>query len=219
MTFMHSWLKWLPQLLEGLVVSLQITGVSVGIGIPLGLLLALGVMSPIKALSWTCLVIVEIGRGAPALVLLQFMYFGLPSAGLTLSAFVAAAIALAWNTGAYTSEIIRAGLNSVPHGQREATTALGMTQFDSLRYVIVPQGFRVAIPSLLGFSIVMLQASSLCFTVALPELLSNAYMIGTTTFQYMSVFALAALLYVAICAPASALVSALEKKLGAHEQR
>ena len=219
MKLISLWLEWLPELLDGLVVSLQVTAVSVGVGIPLGLLLALGVRSPSRVLKWASLFLVEVGRGAPALVLLQFMYFGLPSAGLTLSAFVSASIALAWNTGAYTSEIIRAGLDSVPYGQKEAATALGLTPFDGLRYVIVPQGFQVAIPALLGFSIVMLQASSLCFTVALPELMSRAYMIGTTSFQYIPVFTLAALLYVAVCAPATLIVSRLERHLGKHQQQ
>ncbi|MDZ7926666.1 MAG: amino acid ABC transporter permease [Agrobacterium sp.] len=219
MNILSVWSEWLPELLEGLAVTLKITAVSVGLGIPLGLLLALGVLSKNKLLQWTCLLTVEIGRGAPALVILHFVYYGLPSAGLTLTAFAAASVALAWNTGAYTSEIIRAGLNSVPYGQTEAVTALGFTRFDALRYVIVPQGLRVAIPALLAFSIVMLQASSLCFTIALPELLSRAYELGTTNFKYISVFSLAALLYISICAPAALIVSWLEHRLGSYEAR
>ena len=219
MNILSVWSEWLPELLDGLAVTLKITAVSVGLGIPLGLLLALGVLSKNKLLQWTCLLTVEIGRGAPALVILHFVYYGLPSAGLTLTAFAAASVALAWNTGAYTSEIIRAGLNSVPYGQTEAVTALGFTRFDALRYVIVPQGLRVAIPALLAFSIVMLQASSLCFTIALPELLSRAYELGTTNFKYISVFSLAALLYISICAPAALIVSWLEHRLGSYEAR
>lgn len=210
------WLDSLPQLLDGFVVSLEVTAVSLGIGFPLGLLLALGVQSkawPIRLLS---LAVVEIGRGAPALVVLQFAYFGLPQAGLTLSSFVAAVFALAWNTGAYTSEIIRAGLESVPFGEIEAASAMGMVRRDTLRFVIIPQGLRVAAPALLGFAAAILQATSLCFAIALPELTSNAYMIGTITFRYMEILSLAGILYAAVCIPATIAVGALEQRLGKH---
>jgi polar amino acid transport system permease protein len=210
------WIESLPQLLDGLIISLQVTGAALGIGIPLGLLLALGVQSKNRPFNLVSLFIVEIGRGAPALVVLQFAYFGLPTAGLTLTSFAAAVFALAWNTGAYTSEIIRSGLESVPFGEIEASSAMGMVRRDTLRFVIIPQGLRVAAPALLGFSTQMLQASSLCFAIALPELTSNAYMIGTTTFRYMEILSLAGILYAAICVPATIAVGVLEQRLGKH---
>ena len=179
-------------------------------------LLALAVQSKSAALRWTGLVIVEIGRGTPALILLQFAYFGLPTAGLTLTSFTAASLALAWCTGAYTSEIIRAGLEAVPAGQQEAALVIGLNRLDALRYVILPQGLRVAVPALLGFSIIMLQASSLCFTIALPEVVSQAYVVGSNTFRYLPVFLLAALMFAAVCIPATILVSLLERRLGRH---
>jgi polar amino acid transport system permease protein len=210
------WLESLPQLLSGLSVSLQVTAVTLAIGFPLGLLLALGVQSKTLLLRLISLAIVEIGRGAPALVVLQFAYFGLPQAGITLTSFAAAVFALAWNTGAYTSEIIRAGLESVPHGEIEAASAMGMVRRDILRFVIIPQGLRVAAPALLGFATAILQATSLCFAIALPELASNAYMIGTMTFRYMDILLLAGILYAAICVPATIAVGVLEQRLGRH---
>jgi polar amino acid transport system permease protein len=212
------WIDSLPQLLDGLVISLEVTGAALGSGIPLGLFLALGVQSKNRPFNLISLFIVEIGRGAPALVVLQFAYFGLPSAGLTLTSFAAAVFALAWNTGAYTSEIIRAGLESVPFGEIEASSAMGMVRTDTLRFVIIPQGLRVAAPALLGFATQMLQASSLCFAIALPELTSNAYMIGTTSFRYMEILSLAGILYAAICVPATIAVGVLEQRLGKHAQ-
>ncbi|PZQ80163.1 MAG: amino acid ABC transporter permease [Ancylobacter novellus] len=210
------WAEHLPAMLDGLLVSVQVTGLSLAIGVPLGLALALMVQSSSRPLRGIALVVVEVGRGAPALILLQFTYFGLPNAGLSLDSFASAVIALAWCTGAYTSEIIRAGLEAVPHGQREAAEAIGLNQVDALRYVILPQALRVAVPALLGFAILMLQASSLCFAIALPELVSQAYLIGSTTFRYMPILFLAGALYAAICIPATIAVSALERKLGAH---
>lgn len=210
------WWEWLPNLLDGLQVSLAVTAVCLALGIPLGLVLALGVQSKSAVWRTVSLVVVEIGRGTPALILLQFAYFGLPSAGLALSAFVSASLALAWCTGAYTSEIIRAGLEAVPHGQKEAASAIGLTGWDALRFVVLPQGLRVAIPPLFGFAILMLQASSLCFAIALPELVSQAYVIGSNTFRYMEILVLAGLLYAAICIPATLGVAALERRLGRH---
>jgi polar amino acid transport system permease protein len=212
------WADSLPTLLRGLWLSLQVTGASLVLGIPLGLLLALSVQSRRRAASMSALLVVEVGRGAPLLVLLQFVYFGLPTAGLTLSAFASATVAFAWCTGAYTSEIIRAGLEAVPHGQKEAAEALGFIRSDALRYVILPQGLRVSIPALLGFSILMLQASSLCFAIALPELLSKAYQIGSSTFRYMPLLVLAAALYAAICIPATLVVGVLERRMGRHDK-
>ena len=210
------WGEWFPDLLGGFTISLEVTGACLVLGIPLGLLLALAVQSRNKALRWAALAVVEIGRGTPALILLQFAYFGLPTAGLTLTSFTAASLALAWCTGAYTSEIIRAGLEAVPAGQSEAAQVIGLGRIDALRYVILPQGLRVALPALLGFSIIMLQASSLCFTIALPEVVSQAYIVGSNTFNYLSIFLLAALMFAAVCIPATILVSLLERRLGRH---
>jgi polar amino acid transport system permease protein len=213
---LEFWWEWFPNLLSGLEVSLAVTAVCLVLGIPLGLFLALGVQSRNAMVRSVALVTVEIGRGTPALILLQFAYFGLPNAGLALSSFASASLALAWCTGAYTSEIIRAGLDSVSHGQKEAAAAIGLTRLDALRYVVLPQGLRVAVPPLFGFSILMLQASSLCFAIALPELVSQAYVIGSNTFRYMAILLLAGLLYAIICIPATIAVTALERRLGQH---
>ena len=210
------WGDWFPTLLDGFALSLEVTAVCLALGIPLGLLLALGVRSTRPAPRALTLVVVEVGRGTPALILLQFAYFGLPTAGVTLSSFTAAGLALAWCTGAYTSEIIRAGLEAVPFGQREAASAIGLDGLDAMRYVILPQGLRVALPALLGFSILMLQATSLCFTIALPELVSQAYVVGSNTFRYMPIFVLAGLMFAAVCIPATIGVSLLERRLGRH---
>jgi len=210
---------WLPDLWAGFLISLRVTFFSLLFGIPLGLCLALGVQVKSPPARWISLGVVELGRGAPALVLLQFIYFGLPSIGLSITSFVSAVLALAWSTGAYTSEIIRAGLDAVPQGQHEATSALGLSRLDALRFVIVPQGVRVAIPALLGFSILVFQATSLCFTIALQEIISRAYDIGNTTFLYFPALAVAGLFYAAVCIPASLLVSHIEHRAGHYSRR
>lgn len=211
--------SWLPDLWAGFIISLKVTFFSLLFGIPLGLLLALGTQAKAKLLRWLCLAVVEVGRGSPALVLLQFMYFGLPSTGLSVSSFVSAVAALAWCTGAYTSEIIRAGLDAVPAGQTEAAGALNLSSLDALRFVILPQGLRIAIPALLGFSILVFQGTSLCFTIALQEIISRAYSIGNITFFYFPALAVAGLFYAAVCVPASLFVTYVEHRAGQYAQR
>lgn len=211
--------SWLPGFWRGFVISLQVTFASLAIGIPLGLLLALGVQAKSRLMRLFCLAVVEIGRGAPALVLLQFMYYGLPNAGISLQAFSAAVVAISWNTGAYTSEIIRAGLNAIPAGQKEAATALGLSRLDELRFVLLPQGLRIAVPALLGFSILVFQGTSLCFTIALPEIISRAYDIGAMYFFYFPALAVAGLFFAAVCIPASFLVEWFEHRAGAYTRR
>jgi polar amino acid transport system permease protein len=201
---------WLPALWDGLQISIQVTLLTLLIGVPLGLVLALAVLSQSRAISWASLVFVETGRGTPALVLLQFIYFGLPQLELSLSSYTSALAALSLSTAAYTSEILRAGLQSVPAGQIEAAQALNMTRRDELRYVILPQGIRVAVPALFGFAILVFQSTSLCFAIALPEILSQANEIGSMTFKYFPVLTITGVIFAAICIPTSVFVGWLE---------
>ncbi|MGY2002606.1 amino acid ABC transporter permease [Blastococcus sp. SYSU DS1024] len=211
-----SWGEWLPRLLEGLGTSVQLTLVSLTIGVPLGLLLALLSSAASRPVRWTAIGLVEIGRGTPALVMLQFVYYGLPSAGLSLTAFVSAVAALSLTTAGYTSEILRAGLQAVPAGEIEAAGALSMSRRDTLRFVVVPQGVRIALPSLMGFAILIFQATSLTFTISVVELLSQAYSIGAATFRYLDVLLLAGLLYLAVTIPAGWLTNRTERRLSRH---
>lgn len=211
-----EWLNWSPRLLQGLWVSLQVTLLALALGIPLGLLLA--VLSSVRnrIVKWITILYIEIGRGMPAIVMLQMVYFGLPDVGVVLSSYSATVVALALTTSAYTSEIIRAGLRAVPEGEIEAAAALGLKPWDTLRYIVAPQGLRIALPTLLGFAILILQVSSLAFTLGLPELLSQAYSIGASTFKYLSVLALAGVMYLIITVPGGWLVEALEKRMSRH---
>lgn len=216
MTFFNDWVDYFPDLLGGLGVSLQLTLVTLLIGLPAGLLLALGAGSRNKVLRMITITVIEIGRGTPALVVLQLFYFGLPSAGMTLTSFVAASLALAFTTAAYTSEILRGGLQAVPGGEVEAAHALGMARRDILRFVVIPQGVRIAIPPLMGFAIMVFQATSLAYTIAMPELMSQAYSIGSITFRYLSILTLAGLMYALIAIPASSLSNFVEHRLARH---
>lgn len=198
MAFLTQWGHYLPSFAGGLKVTLQLTGTSLLLGLPLGVFLAVLSFTPQRALRWAIIGLVELGRGIPALILLYLVYYGLPQLHLTWSSFVSATIALGFTTGAYTSEIFRAGLNAVPTGQREASRAVGLSQLQELRLVILPQAIRIVVPPVVGFSIILFQATSLAFAVSVPELLSRAYNTATITYQYMSALTFAGLLYAAI---------------------
>jgi polar amino acid transport system permease protein len=209
----NDWLTYKEPLLGGLWVSVRLTFMTLLFGLPLGLALAVGASSRRRIVRGCVVALVEIGRGTPALVMLQVVYNGIP---VTLSGFASAFIALALTTAAYTSEILRGGLQAVPAGEVEAGQALGMSSVDVLRDVVIPQGVRIAIPPLIGFCIVMFQATSLAFVIAVPELTAQAKSIANETFHYFNLFLLAGLLYGVITISASALTERVEKVLSKH---
>jgi polar amino acid transport system permease protein len=199
-------------LLPGLWVSLELTFASLAIGLPLGLILALIVRSPRTSMRIVGLIIVEAGRGTPALMLLYLAYFGLPQVHVTLPQFAAASLALGASAAAYSSEIFRAGLQAIPRGQREAARAVGLGPWEELRLVVLPQAVRLVIPPVLGYAIIVFQGTSLAFVIGMPELLSVGYSIGTITFEMLSVLLLVGLLYASITIPASQLVAWVERR-------
>ncbi len=203
----------LSELLSGLVVSLELTGASLAIGYPFGILLALFVGSRHKALSWPGLAVVEVGRGVPTLVLLYLLYYGLPSYGLTFTAFVTSVLALGFSTGAYTSEIFAASIRTVPTGQREAGHSLGLTESRIFVSVVLPQAVRIALPQLVSFAILVFQGTALCVAVAVPELLSVAYQIGAETFAYLEVLLVAGALYLVISVPVAQLAGRYDARV------
>ncbi len=205
--------EYLPRLLQGLLVSLQLTAVSVFFGYLIGLLLALAVSSIKPWLRWPTLIIVEIGRGIPALVVLYIVYYGLPSIGLLFENFWAAAIGLTFTVAAYSSEMIRGGIQSVAKGQSEAASALGLPRISSFGRVILPQGIRSSIPALMGLAIQSFQGTSLAYSISVNELMSEAYQVSSITFQYLAVYALIGAIYIVISVPATWLSVYAEHRL------
>lgn len=216
MNLIEQWMSWLPALTPGLSISLGLTGLCLLFGMPLGLVLALAIESPAKLLRIAALVVVEVGRGAPALVLLYLLYFGLPEGGITLPAFTTAVISLSWTTGAYSSELFRSGLASVPAGQREAALTSGLQGWSGFRHIVLPQAIRISTPPLASLAVTIFQTSSLAFVIAVPELMSKAYALGSITFEYLSVFLLTSVLYGSITLIALAFVRLGERRLNRY---
>jgi len=161
----------IPYLLKGAVVTLRLSVVSVFFGIILGLFLGLARISKNYFLRIPSTIYVEVIRGTPLLMQLLIIYYALPSFGINLGAITAAIVGLSLNSAAYTGEIFRSGIQSIEKGQMEAARSLGMTYFQAMRYVILPQAFRRILPPLTNEFVSMLKESSLASTLAVTELL------------------------------------------------
>jgi polar amino acid transport system permease protein len=198
MSTLSLWGEFLPEFLPGLWVSVKLTLASLAVGLPFGVVLGVATSSKARVVRMLTVTVVEIGRGAPGLIVLYLVYYGLPQAGLNLTGFVAAVVGLGFSTAAYSAEIFRAGIAAVPRGQVEAAAALGIGSTRTFRLVVLPQALRLIVPSLVGFSILVFQATSLAFAIAVPELLSRAYNTASITYQFTASLTLAGLLYAAV---------------------
>ncbi len=201
----------LPTLLGGLRTSAWLALISIVLGLPCGLLLGLLATSSIAAVRWATLVVVEVFRGIPMLLLVYFVYFGLPGVGLSLAAETALVVSLVVSAAAYTSEIFRAGLLGVARGHREAARSLGLTGFQELRHIVLPQALRAVRLPIISFSVLIFQYTSVGFAIGIPELLSRSYAIGSVTFNYLGVFVLAGALYATVAIAASGLMHLLRR--------
>ena len=201
---------------RGALVTLALSLVAMGLAVPLGVLLALVRKYGPAPLRWLAIGYVEFVRGTPLLVQLIMLYFGLPELGLTLDPFVAGALALGLNYAAAEAENYRAGLESVPVGQLEASWSLGLSTVQALRYVIGPQAVRIAIPPATNDFIALLKDSSLVSLVTLTELTKTYSNLANAMRDHLGLGFLVALWYLAIGLPFAWLARRAEARLGRH---
>ncbi|WP_293909954.1 amino acid ABC transporter permease [Deinococcus sp.] len=201
-------------LLLTLAVSLCALALSVLFGTLMGLLRFVGV--PVLAPLGNAYVTVV--RGIPLIVLLSVVYYGLPTLGLTLPGFAAAVLALGLYSSAYTSEIVRGGLSSVPVGQIEAARSLGLSRSEALRSVVLPQAWRVALPALGNEFISLILGSSLASAVTLQELFSQGRFITNATYRQFEVYAVVALIYFVLTFALTRVVRWLERRYSRGER-
>lgn len=206
-------LDWLPQLIPGLIAALWLTVVSLAFGLPLGVLLgSVAELSGSRIVRRVLVVVIEIARGLPALVLLYLIYYGLPSLQVIVDSFWSVIIAFTFSNAGYISEIVRGAIRGIPHGQFEACQAIGISRWRGFVSVIAPQTFRIALPSLINYAAIVFQSTSLAMAVAQPELLGAAYNIGSITFEYLPVFALAGAMYAVLVILSSRLADRLGRR-------
>jgi len=201
--------KALPLVLQGLKTTLLICLIVIPMGLVGGVLVALASRSPVRALRITVTLLVDLMRALPPLVVLILVYPGLPFLGLRISPLTAVVIAFFLNNAAYYGEIIRAGIESVPAGQWEASRSTGLRAHQAFFWVILPQGLRNVLPDLVSNTVEVVKLTSLASVVSLQEMLYSADMARSLTFN-ASPIVLAALIYFALLWPAVRLVSRLE---------
>lgn len=184
-----------PYLMAGAWTTLWLTVVSMGIGLALGLLFALLRLSGQPLFVAIARFYTWLWRGTPLLVQLVIIYTGLPQLGIRLNVIQSALIGLGVNEGAYIAEIIRAGIQSVPKGQHDASRALGLNRWQSMRLVILPQAARLVIPPLGNNFNGLLKTSSLASVISMEELLRRSQMLTQIRFKVLEIFIVAALYY------------------------
>jgi polar amino acid transport system permease protein len=205
-----------PILLQGLLITLQLVAVAVPLGLLGGVLLALLSTVPSRWVRWPLIVWVDLFRALPPLVLLVFIYAGLPFAGIEISAFGAVAIAFFLNTSSYYGEIFRAGIESIPRGQMEAARSTGLSKGQAMLWVILPQATRNVLPDLVSNTLEVVKLTSIASVVALPELLYQARQAQSVTYNPSPIVAAAAIYFILLW-PVVRLLSRLEHRAVARK--
>ena len=206
----------LPLFLRGAALTLLVSLCAMALAMALGVGLALGRRFGPKPLQWLCVAYIEFFRGTPLLIQLTIVYFGLPELGLKLHPFVAGVLALGLNYAAAEAENYRAGLESVPQGQLEASAVLGLSTWKTLRFVVGPQALRISIPPMTNDFIALLKDSSLVSLVTLTELTKTYTNLANSTRDHLGLGLLVALFYLALGLPFARLARYAEAHFGRH---
>lgn len=202
----------LPYVLEGIWYTLLISVASMGIALIIGFFLALARTSKFKILEWPARLYISFMRGVPILVILFLLYFALPVIGIEFSALQAALIGFTINCAAYIAEVFRSSLSSVDKGQWESSTALGLSYWQTMRRIILPQSVRIAVPPLSNVFLDLIKASSLAAMITVPEIFQKARIVGAREYDLLTLLILVALIYWAICSVMTLLQNYLEKR-------
>jgi polar amino acid transport system permease protein len=213
---MDYFMSMLLPMLEGAKMTILLFIVAIILSIPLGFLLTLAVKSSIKIVSWLATAYIYVMRGTPLLLQLLFICFGLPMIPgvgeyLVFDRFTAACIGFVLNYAAYFAEIFRGGLLAIDKGQYEAAKVLGLNKFQTTTRIILPQMFRIALPSVANESVTLVKDTALLYAVAVPELLHYAQTVVNRDFTIVP-FLVAGVIYLIITLILTLFFKALEKR-------
>ena len=214
---------------EGLVCTVTLSAFTVILGFVLALMLALLRMSKIKPLKFLASAYVEVFRATPLMVQLFIVYFIL-LADLNLPTFklfglirfermIPGVIALSLNSAAYLSEIIRSGIQSIDQGQTEAARSLGMSQFQNMRYIVLPQAIKNILPAIANEFVTIIKESSICWTIGVQEIMSAVNSVKAATFTIGEALIIAACLYFCLTFPTSKIIEHFERKMSRGDKR
>jgi aspartate/glutamate/glutamine transport system permease protein len=199
-------------LAQGLLVTLEVSVLALILALVLGVLVATLRVAPSAPLRRIGTAYVEFLRNIPLLVQLFFLFFALPSIGIRLEAFVCGVLALGVYTSAFVAEAIRSGIAAVPKGQLEAALSSGMSYSLAMRTIVLPQAIEKTIPPLGNTTLNLIKNSSLVSTVSVLDVLGTANLLGARSFQYVPMFAGAAICYLILTLPTAFAVNVLEKR-------
>jgi polar amino acid transport system substrate-binding protein len=197
----RQYISYLPLLAQGALVTLELSITAMLLAVIAGLNIALLRLHGPKFLRALSVAYIELIRGTPLLIQLFLIFYGLPHIGIKLSPMIAAILGLALNYSAYEAENYRAGIQSIPRTQTEAALALGMTHWQALRYVIIPQAVRIVIPPVTNDFVALLKDSSLVSVITMVELTKAYSQLASIHYDYLGIGLLAAAMYFLVGLP------------------
>lgn len=204
--------RFLPEFLRGTVITLELTAVGLVLGLILGLGLALMRTYGPKWLRLFSIGYIELFRGTPLLVQLFLIYYGLPSLGLTLTQSLSAYLALGLNSAAYQAEYLRGAIQSIGESQMTAGRAIGLSRWQTIRFIILPQAFRLVIPAWSNEPISLLKTSAVVFLIAVQDLMARGKRAASITYDPISSYLAVAVIYLIIVFAMSEFFKWLERK-------
>ncbi|MSO75330.1 MAG: amino acid ABC transporter permease [Alphaproteobacteria bacterium] len=204
--------KMFPFLLSGFWWTIKLCLLVVPLGIVSGLAVAMLYATHIRVLKWLVIIYVDFFRSFPPLVLLVFVYYGLPLVGLELPALISVVVAFMLNTSSYYGEIFRAGIESIPRGQWEAARSTGLTWLQTMVHVVVPQAARNVAPDLTSNTLEVMKFTALASVVSFPELLRQAQLAQGLTYNPTPLI-MAAGMYLVLLWPIVRLLSRMERRM------
>lgn len=185
-------IEYLPKLLQGALISLEISLLAACIGIVLGTILGIFHQNPFVKLY------VTLFRGTPMLVQIMFIYYLLPEAGINLPAFAAAVVAIGLNSAAYISQIVQTGIQAIPTGQSDAAKTLGFTKAQTMQHIVIPQAFPIVMPALGNELITLIKDSSLASVIGVMELTKEGSIIRSQTYDAFTILLMVSAFYLAM---------------------
>ena len=203
---------FLPTLLRGALLTITVSLLSFALALVLGLVTGLARISRVAPLRGVAACYIQFIRGTPLLLQLFFIYYVLPYGGIVLSPFVSGALGLTLNYGAYMAEVFRSGIQAIPKGQWEAGQSVGMSRRLLMRRIILPQAFRIIVPSLGNFFVSIFKDSALVSVITMRDLMFSGQLLASATYKHFEIFAEVAVIYFLISYPTAKFVEWVEVK-------
>ena len=205
-------LEVLPELAKAAIVTIEATLLGFVIAASLGLILALlRMLGP--GFAWPVTILVELIRSTPLLIQIFFLYFVMPKFGVTLEAFTAGVLAIGVHYATYCSEVYRAGLENIPRGQWEASTALNLSLFTTFKDIILPQAIPPVVPALGNYLVALFKETPLLSAIAVLELMQTAKILGSESFRYVEPITLVGLIFLVMSLVSAGAIRMVERAL------